>query len=72
MTRAQARKKINRIVRLMEEARCEMEDMQDSFENDRFYDNMEEAKYSLDNTLDEFGKATSIYEEGGLDDELEN
>lgn len=72
MTRAQANKKIQRINKLMEEARNEIEDMQDQFENDGFYDGLEETKYTIENALGEFSKATSIYEDGGLDDELEN
>ena len=55
----------------MEEARNEIEDMQDSFENDRLYDCLEETKYSLDNTMDEFNNVNSIYENGELDDEFE-
>ena len=54
-----------------DELQNDMENMQDEIENDEFYENIDEAKYSLRNVMTEFAKAVNVYDDGKLDSELE-
>ena len=70
MTRKQFEKEKRLIEQKMEELRNDIQNLQDEFENDDFFDYLAEAKYGLDNAGQEFYKAMNIYEDGGLDNEL--
>lgn len=71
MTRNRFERRKRLIEQRIEELRNEVESLQDEFENDDFFDYLAEVKCRLDDAGQEFYKAINIYEDGGLDNELE-
>ena len=71
MTRQEIEKCHKRILQKIEDLVNEIDILQDSVENEDYFDNLSEAKYTLDGVGQEVHKAVGIYENGGLDDELE-